>query len=267
LASPDLPRTCSVAPTQCVHPTTDAGASTAICQIPRDARASATLEVFTEAAAIGLPITWTSARGLTVPVSPSRAIQQAVDGEAGCSSVCGIVCSGESRATVVGAASAGAGIDEVIATAAGYPAPIASVTVAVQGPPQITLVSSSVGVAPGLVVVENPMGFSQKCTFGLPAGVQVSRLRTQDVDASELLGTCALPLADVGCIVSSQFTETTQVYSVSFAPESDAAATANGPTTSVSIACSDTFGQVATATLSATRPPAPEDGDAGADEF
>jgi hypothetical protein len=262
LVPPGLPPVGPTAAHECTTPAVDAGPAGVTCQIPRPPGPPAVVAVFGSSKALGLPLNWASARGLAVPAAASPTLVAAGDGGlAGSALPCptdGDLCATESYATVIGAVTAVAGVDQITATPSGYASPVATITVSVQGPALVSTTSTVVaGYAPTIVTVSNPMGFTQTCTFGLSVGVEVTAI-DETGGTSSLLSSCGLPTAldsGAGCIFSAtSFTDATRLFSFSFdSAIDDAIAASNGLATprAVTLVCVDSFGQVAATSLTA----------------
>jgi hypothetical protein len=248
------------------------------CQLPTLPSPSGVVELFTDTFALGQPILWRSASGLVNIASTSTAVRTPSTAETDtCNTQCASgPCSGTASAFVVGVPGANAGLDSVTATLDGYPSPVASAAFAVQGPPKITAVGTTIGNSGSLLVaVQNPMTFIQTCSFALPPGVQIGLLVSSGplpdddspngdlVDAEVLeAGVSAVqqcqPDSGPGgeaCVSVFRFTEAAPIFALSFVPGLvDATATADGLGSPkvIPIVCSDQFNQTSTASVTAS---------------
>ena len=247
---PVAPGICSTSLLTCPGTNSPSMPANVQCQLPEIPGLPATLGFSTDVTALGDSVSWRSAGGLVAISAPSPVIANSSHAEfAACASQCGPTgseCVGSVSALVVGASGAAAGVDAVIATIVGYPAPATTVTVAVQGPAKIT--QSSAGLANNtstFATIQNPMLFSEACTVALPEGTQVALTSNE----ATLSGTQACPLTDAStepCVFAFSFSSSLETFNFSFIPNlTDAVAIAAGLGNPrlLTIACSDQFDQ------------------------
>jgi hypothetical protein len=265
LVQPSLPHVCPSLATQCIAPPPDAGSPAVQCQLPIVPGYPAAVALFTDAYGIGRQTTWHSTGGLVTIDSEATAVHaSAATDPLSCPSACGATCQGDSFAILVGSASASPGVDIITATADGYPTPVATIAVAVQGPakilPSATTLTSSTSI---VVVVENPMSFQQTCILTLPVGIEagiVSAVTGAGLNDAGLSGTaaCGLLSADAGlasgppCVFVDEFAQSSRIYDIAFAPGLTAGAVAAaGLATSrlLTLTCADQFSQTTTTSV------------------
>jgi hypothetical protein len=259
---------------------TSAGSDGA-CLLPESPSAPTFLQVLTSDSSLGRTIQWKSATGLvSIAASTTVIVDGGTDTGDPKSCSCGrrSPCVGAGGASVVGNATASAGVDVVTATVPGYAAPLLAQRFLVQGPAK--LLPSGVTLtndADVLLSIQNPMGFTEACTFTVPAGVRVGRVDTSvdggttdaastvswysacpwAVDGGGPLGADGSAGSDLpSCIVrpEASWTDRTQVFSFSFEPGlTDATASAAGLTSAraITAVCEDQFGQQGTVSIPA----------------
>ncbi len=250
------------------------------CLLPTSGGAPSSIAIYLPAGAVSRTITWRSAAGIASILSPSNVIYPASAGAgadldaaaevsdaalkasapscaAQCASASTLCVGGTSTALISGTGEALSGFDLITVTVDGYVSPVASVTVAVQGPPKITIVPPEVTTGgTTFITVANPMRFTIGCTVTIPTGVTVSI-----VDGAAGTANCT---ADAGgpdtdastsqsCqLVTASFSTPLLTYALSSSVVADAQSGENGGVTS--LICVDEFSQVSTALIPTSAP-------------
>jgi hypothetical protein len=288
LSADEPPGVCP-AITGCVTPAADSG-TPASCLLPVSPAQSTFLGIETSAQDVGRTVAWKSATGV-VSLAPSSAVIVAAAEGGQCAKACGSnLCAGTASAGAIGGPTVTAAVDVITVTTPGFTAPLASIRVAVQGPPKMLASTAALtNDALAFITVQDPMGFSESCTFSLPTAVQLglvngvpdaspSALTAGDVtwgnecpwsvDGGGPLGIDGGPLTDTQtCVVDvSAWTTHTKVFAVSYVPGlTDAVAAKAGLTLgrSITAVCQDQFGQQTVFALPAQWGAAPKPADAG----
>ena len=266
--------TLTTSSTQCVQFTRTLGSGTCETPLMTDALPNGTqvlrmplapgpgmvLSAFAQDVSLaGRPITWKSVTGVVSPIpsSPFTALldagaassAEAGIGEAGTGATGANCASYEVGASALAMPTATGGLDTVLASIDGFGSPVASWNLAVQGPAKVNIVPAT--LTPGgtvLIIIQNPMGFSQTCSFTLTGGAVFNDF---SVDAGGASGSTSTAPDDGGVLtVSAVLSAQAQTFAVTLPPSTVAVAPA-----SVVVECVDEFSQVGTATVPPTSIP------------